>query len=202
MLEDRETQINFDGSLSLSFADQVIFDMNEYFNHYDELSKKEELYTSGRKVRVEIFYESFFISNYAYLESMTGQVCDDLATILHKNVRLRDLNERSKFDGIRKYLSLLSDIEFPSNNVFMSLKGYRKVRNILAHGNNLTVLETKDEKMIENLSGISRNEEGGLVISPKFCRDFILFCNLYIVELKVIAAEISGRAKRKVTVVT
>lgn len=202
MVDDRDTQVSFNGSFTLSFASQVLFDKAEYFDHINTLLAQQTIYSSGRSVRTDIFYESFFISVFAYLESMTGQVCDDLATILHKSIRLNDLNERSKFEGTRKYLNLLADSEFPTKQTFGELTTYRKVRNNIAHGNSLLAVKEKDEKAIEKLPGVRRNEEGCLEVTPKFCTEFLIFCHKYVKELKCIADEIATRAKRKATLVT
>ncbi len=110
MIDDRQTQVDFDGSITLSLAaDQVIFDYEEYFNHVNNIIDKNPVYASKREARTDIFYESFVISVFSYLEAMTGKVCDDLATILHQNIRLKDINERSKYEGTRKYLSSIGE---------------------------------------------------------------------------------------------
>ena len=202
MFENRETQLRFGGSFTLAFADQVLFDKEEYFDHLVNLIISEPRYSSGRDVRKDMLYESFFISLFAYLESMTGQACNDLATILHKNIRLCDLNERSKFEGIRKYLSLVADTEFPTATVFKTITDYRKVRNVLAHGNSLIDLRENYKKVIKKLPGIECDEDGDLVLTPEFCKSFIAFCRMYVKQLKSVSENIVERAKRKVTVVT
>ncbi len=201
MLDDRETQVNFEGSFTLVLATHLLNDKAEYFEHINNFLSQQPLYSSGKSVRTDIFYESFFVSVFAYLESMTGQVCDDLATILHKKIRLRDLNERSTFEGIRKYLNLIADSDFPSKEIFEKLSTYRKVRNRLAHGKNLVDVSEKDDKLFENHLGIQRDEEGYLELTSEFCTEFMQFCNLYVKELKLVASEIATRAKNKVTIV-
>jgi uncharacterized protein YbaA (DUF1428 family) len=202
MLDDRRTQLDFDGSITLSFAEQVIFDYAEYFSHVNELMAQNPVYSSARLARTEIFYESFFVSVFSYLEAMTGQACDDLATILHQKIRLKDINERSKFEGTRKYLALLANAEFPSENMPGKLAVYRKARNAIVHGNGLFGLKEKEVKTVEHLPGIRRDEDGFLELTPKFCEGFIEFCRTYVVELKSIAHEIAHRGKSKALIVT
>jgi len=202
MFDDIDTQVNSNGSFTLSLASQVLCDKSEYFEHINNLIAQQTIYPSGRSVRTDIFYESFFISLFAYLESMTGQVCDDLAIILHKKIRLHDLNERSKFEGTRKYLGLLTDSEFPTKQIFGEVITYRKIRNTIAHGNSLLDIKEKDERAIQKLPGIRRNEEGYLEMTSEFCTGFLKFCHEYIKEFKLVSDEIATRAKRKVTLVT
>ena len=37
MVDDRDTQVSFNGSFTLSFASQVLFDKAEYFDHINTL---------------------------------------------------------------------------------------------------------------------------------------------------------------------
>ena len=201
MFDDSDTQVNSNGSFTLSFADQVLFDKSEYFEHINNIMEQQTIYLSGRSVRTDIFYESFFISVFAYLESMTGQVCDDLAIILHKNIRLHDINERSKFEGTRKYLSLLADSEFPTEQTFAELKIYRKIRNTIAHGNSLFDVKEKDAKAMHKFLGVRHDEEGCLEMTSEFCTGFLNFCQKYVKELKLVADEIVARTKRRTTLV-
>lgn len=160
------------------------------------------VYASKRIARTAIFYESFYVSAFSYLEAMTGQVCDDLATILHQKIRLKDINERSKFEGTQKYLALLANVDFPSEKMFKKLVMYRKARNTIVHGNGLIDLKEKEVKAVEYLLGVRRNEDGHLELTPAFCEGFLAFCRNYVLELKGIAHEIASKAKSKATIVT
>ena len=202
MFNDRDTQVVSGGSFTLGFADQVLFDYAEYFNHVNELLVKNPDYESGRTARADILYESLFISIFSYLEVMTGRVCEDLATILHQKIRLKDINERSKFEGTRKYLELLANVEFPTDRLFENLVLYRKARNAIVHGNGLIHLKEKEQKAVECLHGVERDGDGFLNITPEFIEGVLEFCRNYVRELKAIANEIAHRAKSKATIVT
>ena len=198
MFDDRDTQIESGGSVTLVFSDQVLFDYVEYFNHISDLLVKYPRYESGREARSDILLSSLFVSVFSYLELMTGQVCDDLAAILHQKVRLKDINERSKFEGTRKYLYLLADAKFPSDAIFENLVVFRNVRNAVVHGNGVIKIKDKEKEFIGRMPGIECDGDGFLCMKPKFIEVFIEFCRCYVEELKNVAYEIAHGSKGNV----
>ncbi len=200
MLDDRKTQIDSNGSFTLLLSEHIFAEKVEYFDHLNILLENNQHYTSGRKVRVDMFYESFFISVFAYLEIMTGQVCDDFEAIIDNKICRSNLNERSNFEGMRKYLRTVVNIEFPTKSTLDKLIAYRKVRNVIAHGASLVSLKEKDEKTIEKLPGIRRDDINCLELTYEFYDEFLVFCEKYIEELKRIAGEIFYKYKNKVAV--
>lgn len=193
---DKNTQLRFGGSISLALCSQLLTEKENYFNHVKTLLQNSHVDNQKQKDGLlNTFFESFFVYCFARLESLTGDTCDDFAKILHKKFSLSGLEERSKFEGARQYLSLLLDVEFPEQQTFNKLKLYRKVRNTLAHGRNVFSLHSDDMKARLALPGVRQDEDGYLFVTADFCSEFLAFSSSYIEELEGVARIVSESAK-------
>ena len=190
---DRKSQIAVGGSLVLSFAPQVLLDKEKYLHHVNKLLNDNPHSNLNKKAHLQYFYESFVISLLSYLEYITGDACDEIALVINQKIKIKDINERSKFEASEKYLKLLIDEQFPSNNVKSQLRHYRKVRNLLVHGAGLYPRNEKEIKIIRGMKGITEEDEI-FYLTKEFCDAMLRFSAQYINELTVIALTVSEKA--------
>lgn len=204
--------------LCLVLAPNALYEKIKYLRWTDALLDTVSDAESLTPIYRHNLYESWTVFFWGYLEALSEEVCDELERQAQNTVRLRrsDINAKSKWESVSKYIELVRNEEFLDANLKATLDDYRIARNICAHdaggrvdevrsavdgrkhtfvkiGGGFQQLSKKETASLARLPGIEI-EQDTYRLTKEFCESLLKFGMGLVRELQRVSSSLGERS--------
>lgn len=178
----KELATELEGNLTTKLSNWEHFAEQATMSYTEE--EKEEFYEAhmddGHKYLEEqpqLIRRSLFVQSFFLFEHFLNQLCDYYKWSNKYNVSYRDMDKQG-INRAKLYLSKICLIQHPfDSDIWRKIQDYRKVRNSIAHSNNVMV---NDVSLVGFEKSMEHNNKYTFTLEKDFVDNFIKVINDFI----------------------